>query len=62
MVKVLLVYMNLIFLFSPMIGWGQEADYVIEKLLDKQGLITSQSGWFITSEHISSTSKIHHIY
>lgn len=62
MLKALLVFINLIFLFSPIVGLGQEANNAVEKLLDQKGLITSQSGWHITSEHVSKTSQIHHIY
>jgi len=62
MIKVLLVLANLFFVFSPVAGWAQETDTVIDKLLNRQGSITAENGWYITSEHVSSTSKIHHVY
>lgn len=62
MIKVLRVVVSLFFVLSSLIGMGQEMENVVEKILEEKGLITSQSGWHITSEHISTTSQIHHIY
>ena len=62
MIKPLLALISLFFVFSPFVGFAQEADNAVEIFLEKEGAITSKSEWHITSEHISSTSKIHHIY
>jgi extracellular elastinolytic metalloproteinase len=62
MKKVLLVLANLFFIFSPLAGSAQETETIVDKLLNRQGSITAKNGWHITSEHVSSTSKIHHVY
>jgi len=52
----------LFFGLHSVIGISQQSDDLIIKILADRNLDASNASWRITSEHTSSTSKIHHVY
>ena len=62
MIKLLQTLLTITFAFSTGIGLSQNAAHRLEKILTDLQISTPSNGWHITSEHVSATSKIHHIY
>ena len=62
MVRALRVWIVFLICFYPDIGWSQESKTIVQTVLSENNFNTSVTHWRITSEHISSTSNIHHVY
>lgn len=62
MVKALHICIIIIICFYSQIGRSQDSNTIVQTVLSEINFNTSVTHWRITSEHISSTSGIHHIY
>ncbi|MCZ6594338.1 MAG: M36 family metallopeptidase [Bacteroidetes bacterium] len=62
MVKILHIWIVFFICFYPQPGWSQDSNSIVQTVLNENNFNSSVTHWRITSEHISSTSGIHHIY